>query len=200
MKVFINCASHDEASLEDLIVLQGNLKDLTDQNYQKLKQQILDEGFIAPFFVWKREDGLHLLDGTQRFRTLSKMKEEGIELPEKFPIHEIYADSYKEACKRVLALASQYGTITTQGLHEFAEKHELEFEEVNQFHFDAFKMDSFKAEFYDIERIDEVELDEKQEKESEDKKYIIEVQFPNDCEMMDIHDDLLHRGYIVRIK
>ena len=33
-----------------------------------------------------------------------------------------------------------------------------------------------------------------------DKKYIIEVEFPNDMEMMDIHDDLLNRGYIVRIR
>jgi hypothetical protein len=32
------------------------------------------------------------------------------------------------------------------------------------------------------------------------KKYIIEIEFPNDMEMMDIHDDLLNRGYIVRIK
>ena len=32
------------------------------------------------------------------------------------------------------------------------------------------------------------------------KKFIIEVTFPNDCEMMDIHDDLVSRGYIVKIK
>ena len=33
-----------------------------------------------------------------------------------------------------------------------------------------------------------------------DKKYILEVQFPNDMEMMDIHDDLIHRGYLVKVK
>ncbi len=33
-----------------------------------------------------------------------------------------------------------------------------------------------------------------------DKKYILEVQFPNDMEMMDIHDDLTHRGYLVKVK
>ena len=32
-----------------------------------------------------------------------------------------------------------------------------------------------------------------------DKKYRIEVQFPNDMEMMDIHDDLTHRGYLVKV-
>jgi hypothetical protein len=33
-----------------------------------------------------------------------------------------------------------------------------------------------------------------------EKKYLIEVQFPNDMEMNDIKDDLLSRGYIVRVK
>ena len=33
-----------------------------------------------------------------------------------------------------------------------------------------------------------------------DKKYLIEVQFPNEMEMMDIHDDLTHRGYLVKVK
>lgn len=33
-----------------------------------------------------------------------------------------------------------------------------------------------------------------------DKKYLIEVQFPNEMEMMDIHDDLTHRGYLVKVR
>lgn len=37
-------------------------------------------------------------------------------------------------------------------------------------------------------------------KEDMNKKYIIEVHFPNDMEQMDIHDDLVSRGYIVKIK
>lgn len=48
----------------------------------------------------------------------------------------------------------------------------------------------------------EQELDETTQKLQDDmnKKYIIEVTFPNDMEMMDIHDDLVSRGYIVKIK
>ena len=45
----------------------------------------------------------------------------------------------------------------------------------------------------------EVALDDVIKKDLE-KKYILEVQFPNDMEMMDIHDDLHNRGYIVRVK
>jgi hypothetical protein len=36
--------------------------------------------------------------------------------------------------------------------------------------------------------------------ESGEKSFVLEVQCPNEMEMMDIHDDLHNRGYIVRIK
>lgn len=36
--------------------------------------------------------------------------------------------------------------------------------------------------------------------DDENKKWIIEVTFPNEMEMMDIHDDLTFRGYISKIK
>ena len=47
------------------------------------------------------------------------------------------------------------------------------------------------------------ELDEKSTDAIQDepnKKFIIEVQFPNDMEMNDIKDDLLSRGYMVKVK
>ena len=34
----------------------------------------------------------------------------------------------------------------------------------------------------------------------QEEKYIIEVQFPNEMEMRDIYDDLVPRGYLVKIK
>ncbi len=43
-------------------------------------------------------------------------------------------------------------------------------------------------------------LDDKEEKLDGEKKFMIEVHFPNDMEMNDIKDDLLSRGYIVKVK
>jgi hypothetical protein len=37
-------------------------------------------------------------------------------------------------------------------------------------------------------------------KDDMNKKFLLEITFPNDMEMMDIHDDLVSRGYIVKIK
>lgn len=49
-----------------------------------------------------------------------------------------------------------------------------------------------------IEPLEKFKLDD-DEVSSEGKKYKLEITFPNDMEMMDIHDDLVHRGYMVKI-
>jgi len=46
--------------------------------------------------------------------------------------------------------------------------------------------------------IEPVTLDELNKEEEE--KHVLEVIFPNDMELRDIHDDLVSRGYIVRVK
>jgi hypothetical protein len=48
--------------------------------------------------------------------------------------------------------------------------------------------------------LSDINLEEKPPLDDENKKYVIEVHFPNDCEMNDIKDDLLSRGYIVKVK
>jgi len=46
--------------------------------------------------------------------------------------------------------------------------------------------------------IDIADFNDDESSESE-KEYKIEIKFPNDMEMMDIHDDLASRGYLVKI-
>lgn len=192
MEVKVKIESKDYVRLEDLVIMQGNLKSLSQENYQKLKLQILDEGFISPFHVWNDNGEFKLLDGTQRKITLDRMKEEGIDMPEKFPCIMIKARNKKHAAQLILAISSQYGNITKEGLDTF--KNDFEIYDMTPFSFDAFNTDIIK--------LDEIELEEKEsiDNDYENKKFILEITFPNDMEMMDIHDDLLHRGYIVRIK
>lgn len=63
-----------------------------------------------------------------------------------------------------------------------------------------FDIDMLGLKDFTIEPFDKLD-DDMTEKLNEDmnKKFKIEVTFPNDMEMMDIHDDLVARGYIVRI-
>lgn len=54
-------------------------------------------------------------------------------------------------------------------------------------------------ENFNIKPIEDIEMIE-EIKDDLNKKFMIEITFPNDMEMMDIHDDLVSRGYIVKIK
>lgn len=63
------------------------------------------------------------------------------------------------------------------------------------FDIDLLGIKNFSLDF--SEKLDETT---QQIQDDMNKKYLIEVQFPNDMEMMDIHDDLVSRGYLVKIK
>lgn len=61
-----------------------------------------------------------------------------------------------------------------------------------------FDVDLLAIKDFRIEPLEKFDFD--QLKEEPPVKYILEVTFPNDMELMDVHDDLQSRGYIVRKK
>ena len=95
---------------------QGNLKDLTKQNYAKLKKSLEEFGFIVPMFLWKHEGEWKILDAHQRVRVLIKENAEPYELP----YIEIEAADETDAKKKLLVISSQYGHLTQEGLDAFA--------------------------------------------------------------------------------
>src|SRR6266496_436166 len=113
--VKINCKAAIEIALKDLTPLQGELKELTDANFEKLKQSILKHGITFPLFVWQSEGENYILDGTQRDRVLKRMAEEGYEIPP-LPCALIEAKNRKEAAEKILLISSQYGRVTDEGL------------------------------------------------------------------------------------
>lgn len=119
-KVTIACKGSEMVRLEDLVIIQKDLKELSKENYEKLKRSILELGFSAPFFVWKHKGKLKVLDGTQRKLTLEQMKLEGHELPSKVPAVSVEAKNEKEAKQKLLSFVSQYGHVTEEGLYEFS--------------------------------------------------------------------------------
>lgn len=120
--------------IADLLPTQGNLKDLTETNYKKLKSTIENRGFSYPVYIWENEDGLkYLLDGHQRQRVLTT---EGWNEP--IPYLKVPADNIQEAMARLLEITSQYATITQEGIDEFIAKYGLnEAEILNSTSFDA---------------------------------------------------------------
>lgn len=59
--------------IADILPSQGELKDLSDKNYAKLKNNIEKRGFLMPVYTWidSKDKLRYLLDGHQRQRVLT---------------------------------------------------------------------------------------------------------------------------------
>jgi hypothetical protein len=114
--------------------LQGNLKDLTEKNYNKLKTILETRGFTIPLFLWRKTDlpigqvqasdavnVFYLMDGHQRHRIMLRenMNDEG---NYKVPYILIEATNRKEAKAQLLEISSQFGTMTHEGFDEFTDE------------------------------------------------------------------------------
>ena len=55
--ILIKCQGSSLAKLEELYLMQGDLKELPYSAYEKLKANIMDRGIIAPFFIWSKING-----------------------------------------------------------------------------------------------------------------------------------------------
>jgi hypothetical protein len=93
----VKCKAADELSLEEMTPLQGDLKTLSDENHQKLKSNLVENGFLFPFFIWQNNGENYYLDGHQRDRVLHEMMKEPdkYKLPDKYPVAYIEAKNKK---------------------------------------------------------------------------------------------------------
>lgn len=144
--VEIRCQGSMELPLADLKPFQGNLKDLSQENYTKLKNEILRHGFSEPVSVWKNEGSWYILNGHQRIRALQGMESEGYKVP-KVPVSIIHAKDIKDAKERVLALTSQFGQITDEGLYEFMNESGLDIDYLDGLRFPEVDLDKWKDNF-----------------------------------------------------
>jgi len=127
--VQICCKAAVNLDLADLTPLQGDLKELSHANFQKLKQSILRHGITFPFFVWQDDGKNFILDGTQRDRVLTRMAEEGFHIPA-LPCALIGAKDKREAAEKILLISRQYGRMTEESLDEFLAENDLSFLEL----------------------------------------------------------------------
>lgn len=134
-EITIQCQGHITVSLDELHNLQGDLKTLSEEDYVKLRNSIIEFGFSFPVFFWEGNDGKKwIIDAHQRQRTLLKMRDEGYTIPP-LPADKIFAQTRKEAKKKLLLLNSRYGTVTDSGMADFLneEGFEIPIEEMSDF-------------------------------------------------------------------
>lgn len=118
-EVRVNIQGTINLRLADLNSFQEDIKILTNENYEKLKEEILQEGFsFSPHVFLDGEGKAWLLDGHQRRTCLERMENEGYSIPT-IPCTEVSADSLEHARRLVLGGTSQYGTFQVKKLVEF---------------------------------------------------------------------------------
>lgn len=122
LTIEISCQGYTKVPIDELKDLQGNLKDLTEENYVRLRNSMTKFGFSFPVFMWIDSEGTKwVIDAHQRLRTLRKMKEEGWTIPD-LPADIIQAKDKVEAKKKLLLLNSRYGKMTREGFDEFVDE------------------------------------------------------------------------------
>ena len=120
MKVDVVVSGSHKTDVSSFVPFQGKMKTLSSENYEKLKNEILDTGFAFAVHVWKCKGKLYLIDGHQRVSTLVRMRDGGIHVPD-IPYVIVTAKSYNDAKRHVLQGVSQYGTIQKDGFRDFVD-------------------------------------------------------------------------------
>lgn len=121
----ITCKGSGYLPIEQLKNFQGNLKELSESDFEKIKISLLKYGFTFPVFVWKN----NLLDGHQRMYVVKVLIEEGYEIGP-IPIVEIMAKNKKEAAEKLLVLNSRYAKMTDEGFMEYVANFEIDLSEM----------------------------------------------------------------------
>lgn len=125
----IACEAADYLQVNALKNFQGELKKVSKENLQKLKNNIVKYGFSAPIFVWKNKGINYILDGHGRIKAVLDLEKEGYTIPS-LPVAWIKARSKTEAKKKLLQIASQYGEMTVKGLELFLDETDIELGEI----------------------------------------------------------------------
>lgn len=112
--------------IEQLTPLQGGLKKLSDENFNKLRQSLIDKGFQFTVHVWESGGVTYIIDGHQRVHVMKQMRKGGWEIPA-ITCSFVKAATYHEAKELILYSISQYGKVDQEGWTEFTMGEDFDF-------------------------------------------------------------------------
>ncbi len=164
----INVKNPKLAKIEDLHPIQGDLKSLSKENFEKLKSAILDLGFAEPVTCWRdKKNKLYTLNGHQRLRCVNMLIQDGYHI-DGIPIVEVTAPSKKDAVKLCLTLASSYGEANDEGLYALMEHNNIDFDFLSEkVSFPEIDLNEFKEGYLDLADNKETSEDETEVKTCE---------------------------------
>jgi hypothetical protein len=125
----IKCTGSTTLDFKDITEFQGNFKFRQASDIDKIIKSIETYGFSFPFFIWQSGKLNYCLDGHGRLAAMKELQKRGYELP-KFPVVYVEAKDEGEAKQKLLRMNSIYGNITAEGVLEFLNGIEVDFNEI----------------------------------------------------------------------
>ena len=146
----------EDVNWRDLEWLQDNLKEMKKADFEKLKQSLKVNSFIMPFHVWQQNGTTWILDGHHRKKAMEELAKEGIDIPKKLPATFIRVKNEKEAKKLVLIYSSIYARATDEGLYEYINANDLNFDDLKlEIDLPDFDLDRFETGYMTDEPVED---------------------------------------------
>ena len=143
--IHIRCEAKEYIQLDDLIPLQGDLKSITKENFDKIKKSLINDGIPLGFHTWKDNNKIYIVDGHTRRLALLALRDEGYHIPA-VPCNPVVAKNKKEAAKVVLISNSRYAGMTQESISDFMIDFELDLSDLDNLDIPDLNMDDFSLE------------------------------------------------------
>ena len=210
LKISSTLAKLPTIDYRTLNAFQGDLKELKEAEYRKLKLNLFGDGvipqneFFVPLMVWiePKTKKPYILDGHQRVNVIKSCNGEPYELP----YLQIDAKNKVEAKKKLALVNSQYGRITRDGWDSFM--HDVDVDWVRGMTtLEAFTLPPLEGFGKDFE-LSESEADSDNLITASEKKDLsdsivsqhkVEISCVNVAEQEDLYNRLINEGYECRI-
>lgn len=171
--------------IDQLTPLQGELKKLTDENFNKLRQSLIDKGFQFTVHVWQQAEVIYIIDGHQRVHVMKQLRKAGWDIP-KINCAFVTARTYNEAKELILYSVSQYGKIDKQGFDEFTLNENFDF---LKFDLPDFKIETFVPDLPPDEDSNDIPK----------PKVNLTVECESELDQEELFIELRDRGYKVKV-
>ena len=122
-KIRIKCTTGITMSLDDMNWFPSKLKKHSDLEIQRIRDSIIEDGFLFPIAIGKVGDKNYIIDGECTYNALQQLKYEGYEIPE-IPIYYVRCD--EETIKKMILIGTSTNHCVTEiSLKEFVKGTDL---------------------------------------------------------------------------
>ena len=178
MKEKINCAYTELVNIEKIIPNPKNPNKHTDDQIKRLSKIIDFQGQRSPVIISKRSG--FIVVGHGRFEAMKKLGWNKVAVD--------YQDFENEA--------QEYAHMTAD--NAIAEWSTLNLDDIKAdiLEFEEFDFENLGLQNFTIGKF--IEEDEEEQEADQNKKYILQVELPDELELRDLYDDLISKGYLVK--